>query len=358
MDILEVNDNFTLIEEVNGPLLAVFYGIEFILSIVANLFVLIFTLCHPTTLKQPSIIFLTNFIFANLLVTVLIMPLSIVAAANEEWIFGRTPEEKNGSCQFAGFMFAFGIQLTIFTLTVISVDRFLFIVKPFIYKQFVKPWVAVIVVFAVWILACLVNLPPYFGLGEYAFGQYTATCVQVWVGQRYFLAYFCLIMFIVATTIIVTTLWTFCFTRNFIKRTYHYKSGVTGATKKANGNDSLQKHLYMSQVRKLIGIFGILIMITIVTFVPAVIAGIVGIIIGSENLPTPIFAIVVISFYSVANPIIQSYFRRDLKEFIIHVIKKMTKCHCAKEEKKPAMISITSTSVTSMYQSNFNTNAD
>ena len=47
MSILEVNDNFTLSKEVNGPILATTFVVELFLALGINLFVLIFTLCHP-----------------------------------------------------------------------------------------------------------------------------------------------------------------------------------------------------------------------------------------------------------------------------------------------------------------------
>ena len=163
MDILENNDNFTLSQDVHGPLLAVAVSIEFVFSFIINLFLLIFTLCHPKTLKEPSIIFLTNFVLVNLLLTVIVMPSIIVSAATGEWVFGGTPEEKNGTCQFVGFVFTFTSWLIVLTLGVISVDRFLFIVEPFIHERFMKTQVALIILICVWILSCLINTPPWTG---------------------------------------------------------------------------------------------------------------------------------------------------------------------------------------------------
>ena len=327
VDILVDNDNFTLNRDISGPALAVAVAIEFILSLASNLFILLFTLCHPKTLKHPSIIFLTNFIFANLLVTVFVMPFTIVAASAGEWIFGETLQEKDRTCQFAGFAFAHGTQLTNLTLTVISIDRFLFIVKPFVHKRFMKTWVAVLIVVCMWLLACVINLPPYFGLGQYAFGQFTATCLQVWVGHGDFLAYYCLIILMAVATITVTTVWTFCFTRRFIKRTYYPSSNKTG-------NDDFQKHVYTRRMRKLTGIFGALLIVTLLTYVPAVVGGVVGIAIGIDNLPAPVFAVIVIFFYinSIANPMIQSYFRKDVNEFIVRNCQRVLKCVARKPE--------------------------
>ena len=174
--ILENNDNFTLSPDVHGPLLSIAVGIECAFAFVINLFLLIFTFCHPKKLKEPSIMFLTNFVLVNLLMTVVIMPSIIVTAATGKWMFGGTPEEKNGTCQFVGFVFTCTSWLIVLTLGVISVDRFLFIVEPFIHERFMKTKVAVIILICVWILSCLVNTPPFFGLGEYVFLPSMGSC--------------------------------------------------------------------------------------------------------------------------------------------------------------------------------------
>ena len=138
MDILEKNDNFSLSDEVNGPVLAVAVSIQSFMGIIGNLFVLIFTLCHPKTMKEPSISFLTNFVLVNLPVVSIVMPSVVVTAATGEWVFAGTWEEKNGTCQFVGFVFVYTGFLTLLTLGLISVDCFLLLVKPDIHKRFMR----------------------------------------------------------------------------------------------------------------------------------------------------------------------------------------------------------------------------
>ena len=70
----EVNYNFTLSQGIYGPLLAVAVGVQFLFTLMINLFLSSFTLCYPKTLKEPSIIFLTNFVFVYLLMTIVVMP--------------------------------------------------------------------------------------------------------------------------------------------------------------------------------------------------------------------------------------------------------------------------------------------
>ena len=328
MSILEVNDNFTFSKEVNGPLLATTVVVELFFALSINLFVLIFTLCHPKSLKQPSIIFLTNFVLVNLVTATLIMPSIVVTAVYEEWIFGETVEGKNSTCQFIGFMSVCVGYLTFMTIGIISVDRFLFIVKPLVHKRVMKTWVAVGIVLFLWILSCLLNIPPFFGLGQYIFQSSIGTCFLKWSNQR--LIYFCVWSTTITAVILVTTLWTFCFTRRFIKQT----RDLTVTSEK--GHNEHIKHVYNSRIKKLIGIFTALLIVMVVSFIPLILTGIIGIIIGSENIPGPVGASVAIVFFinSIANPIVQSYFRKDLNEFIVRMYKKVVKVLCCSREVK------------------------
>ena len=316
MDILEKNDNFSFSDEVNGPVLAVAVSIQSFMGIFANLFVLIFTLCHPKTMKEPSIIFLTNFVLVNLPVVFIVMPSVVVTAATGEWVFGKTPEEKNGTCQFVGFVFVYSGFLTLLTLGVISVDRFLFLVKPVIHKRFMKSWVALVIVILVWILSCLLNIPPYFGLGQIVFLRSIGTCGTIWTGQQNYLLFFCLATTVVIVIILITTVWTFCFTRRFIQRIVHQHHLNSG---KDTDNS---KHVYTQRMKKLIGVFGMLMLGTILTYLPGILVAMVASVIGNE-LPTAAFtsAVVLFFFNFILNPVIQSYFRRDVYEYVVHLFK-------------------------------------
>ena len=324
MEILYDNYNFTLSPDVHGVLLSVAVGIEFVFSFIINLFLLIFTLCHPKKLKEPSVMFLTNFVFANLLLIVVFMPSIIVTAATGEWVFGRTPEEKNGTCQLVGFVFYYSGFLTLLTLAVISVDRFLFIVEPFVHERFMrKTWVALIILICVWILSCLINIPPYLGLGKYAFLPSIASCGLIWPGQRYYLIYFCILSSTVIMIILITTVWTFCFTRRLI---YNIKQ------QHSTNSEDKQNHLYVRRIKKLVGVFGMLLVGTILTFLPGILVATIEAIVGGNRQPTAIFTTVMVLFLlnSVLNPIIQSYFRRDVYDFLVHCYKVLrTKCTSA-----------------------------
>ena len=45
-----------------------------------------------------------------------------LSAATGEWVFGRTQEEKNGTCQFVGIVLVYTGFLTLLTLGVIDIS--------------------------------------------------------------------------------------------------------------------------------------------------------------------------------------------------------------------------------------------
>jgi hypothetical protein len=86
-----------------------------------------------------------------------------------------------------------------------------------------------------------------------------------------------------------------------------------------NQNDQQrEKSVYNIRIRNLIGIFGMLLIFNVITFSPYIIASIIGLIVGFDKIPSSIYSSVLILFLlnNVTNSLIQSYFRRDLRETI------------------------------------------
>ena len=317
MDILTMNSNFTVSEDVNGPAIAVVIGVEIILAVTANLYILVYTLCKPKILKQPSSIFLTSLVVINLLLALVFLPFTLISNAAGEWIFGNDLNQKNGVCQFVGFSFAYPIGLTGLHLAVISVDRCLLIVKPLLYKRFMKTWTAIIIVIILWITAVLLSMTPLIGFGRYGFSSSVGTCLPIWVDEVGFVIYFTVIAAILFVVIIVTSVWTFCFTRHFIKRERDNQDN--------NHVIPEVQHVYQSRIRNLLSIFGLLLLVYVICFSPYFLVSIVGFGVGFGNVPRPIFttAFIFLLFITSANPLVQVFFRRDMKTVLCNVCKKV-----------------------------------
>ena len=297
----DFNYTFTVDNGLYGPAIAAIIGFEVILGISANTLVLILTFCNIRVLKQPSIIFLTNLAKGNLVTSVFFASTYAATMGFEEWVFGDTVQQKIATCQFAGFIKTNTIISTSFAFALISFDRFLFIVKPLIYKNRIKPWIAVTACFSSWVVSAMMSVIPLLGLGMYEFEPNTGGCLikgdsRIFVTIAFFLVSACL------TIISVTTLWTFCFTYKFVK-----------CLENQTINDSKNVY-YNRRVKKLFGIFGALITVTVASYILPGVIFILRIVLGSERIPALLATTskVLYVLNTVFNPIIQLYFRNDL----------------------------------------------
>ena len=293
---------------------------QIIVSLIANFFVLIVTLYNKIkVLKQSSNIFLTNLILGNLFMTIFYLPSIAVTAAAGEWVFGTTLEQKNGFCDFFGFIHSCNYFFLVVTLTTISVDRFLFIVKPLLHKHVMNTKVAIGIAIGTWIASAVMSLPPLFRFEgqEYDFGPYTVDCLPSWNGGFNHATILKMLGTIMCVVVIVfTTIWTYCFTTSFLRKHHrrHADSTVSNS------------HIYNRQLIKIMGIFSSLLLLTAITYAPGIILLTTALIIGSEMLPIKaVFIPTVYAFHYlnyVFNPLLQSYFRKELQESIVYMLKK------------------------------------
>ena len=300
--------NFTFTGNINRPALAAVLSILVVAAVIANTFVLIVTLYQKKSWKKPSTILFTSLIVSHLADALLYLPFFIIATATGEWVFGSTLEQKRGTCSFVAFMFFYNVLIITMTLAAISFDRFLFIVKPHIHKQFMKPWIVVTEVFIIWILAALLNTTPLYGLGEFEYDPPVGTCAPAWTGHYEYLSYVLVIFSILLLIIAVTSIWTFCFTRNFFK----------------NHSELANNVMYVSQSKKLVGIFAAMLLAYLLSYGPGYIVAILA---GILNLPAEVFASIEVCFHSITltSPLVQSYFRPEIKLSIVFLYQKLKK---------------------------------
>ena len=310
---------FIISDELNGPVFAVVVGIELILALLTNLTVFIFTLYQWKSLKQPSIIFLTGLVLANLIMAIFFMPFTVITAAVGEWIFGKTVREKEAVCEFVGFMFGLSVGYSTHTLALISFDRFLFIVKPLLYIKYMKTWTAVVIISTLWVILTILNTTPWYGLGQFKFAPHICSCFPNFT--RNYVTYFSLISIIPYTTIIVTSTWTFIHTKRFVTRRHNENMVASLPVER----QELRQTIYNRKIYNLIGIFGTLLIVHLVSLAPYIILCIVGLFVGFRNIPTILFASTLVFYllHNFTNAVVQSYFRQDLRQEIITVIKRL-----------------------------------
>ena len=314
--------DFTVSEAIVGPLLAVVVALEMGLALLANSFILVFTLGQPKTLGKPSTILLLNLALSNLIMSTVFMPFTVVTAGAGEWIFGANEAQKSIVCSSVAFVFSFAVSASVHTLSAISFDRFLFIVKPLRHRQIMRPWTALLIVLGIYVLAVLFNITPFVGLGEYAFSPPIASCIPVWAGNTDYVIYVTVESTIPLGIILVTSIWTFLFTQRFIKKSYNRQRGSS-----IKDDDNVSKSVYNNRLRNLLGIFGMLMVANAISFLPFIVISIVGIAIGLSDIPDVLYAMMftLCLLNNVTNPLIQFYFRKELWNFALAFGKRMVR---------------------------------
>ena len=305
-----MESNFTFTGEFSGPAVAAVLTVEMILALIANGVVLSITLYQRKSWKQSSTIFFTSLILAHLVLNLLYLPFDIIALAAGEWIFGSTDEEKRGTCSFASYLYWHIADVISMTLAAISFDRFLFIVKPHLHKQFMRPWVALTLTIVIWILSAVLGTLPFLGIGHYGYSDELGFCTVFGVDTVGFLVILVIIFFVVGT-IFVTSLWTFCFARSF----FQDQSVIAGES------------VYASKKKRLFGIFGSILLIYGTAYFIAGFFLLLGIFIF---LPYEfnVTSYIVFCFVTIASPIIQSYFRPEIKSVLVSRCPFLFTCVC------------------------------
>ena len=251
------------------------------------------------------------------------MPFTVITAAAGEWIFGRTDEQRDGMCAFTAFMIIHLASLFVSTLTLISFDRCMFIVKPLCYKQHMKPWVAFLLVVITWVLTVAMFAAPLFDVGgQYGvFSGLSATCGLL-VTDFFYSTIVILMIFILVIVITVTTLWAFCTTCNFVRS--RSQRSIWAQPKERQEEEN---RVYQKKVCNLVGIFGLLLTLTVITLLPYVI--LLFIISNKTSVPPVIHAanVPAFFFYMIGSSWIQLYFRQDLRNTITKGFSKI-QCSC------------------------------
>ena len=138
------------------------------------------------------------------------------------------------------------------TVAAVLFDRFLFIVKPHLHKRFMRPWVALTLTIAIWILSAVFSSAPLYGINKYVYDEQFLLCYQRPNSIINLIIVFVFFPCVTTAIIIVTSFWTFCFARSFFKD----QSVIAGES------------VYASKKKRLFGVFGSMLLIYGICVVP------------------------------------------------------------------------------------------
>lgn len=157
--------NYTVTEEI---ILSVVLILTIVFSFYGNVCMLI-VLYKNDRMWNSTYMLIGNLIFSGLLVTIFCMPFSLISV-----LYGRWPFGEGKICKFNAFMESQLLLATILTHTVISVDKYFAVVKPFSRIMSVRN--TRILIFIIWFIAVMMSIGPVFGFGHFSYNPTTLIC--------------------------------------------------------------------------------------------------------------------------------------------------------------------------------------
>ena len=168
---------------------AVLLGVVNICAFLGNVSLFVVLLRKPA-LRTLSNMFLLNLAAADLLVSVVNMPMANATLVHGSWMFGEFV------CTLTAFANLLSLVASVMSLAMVSVNRYHFVVKWRTYHlNFTKARCAVYVV-CVWVFSGLMCLPPLFGWAEYRYNAGQSQCFVNWSSSASYTLFMVVICFL------------------------------------------------------------------------------------------------------------------------------------------------------------------
>ncbi|KAL8563588.1 hypothetical protein ACOMHN_019326 [Nucella lapillus] len=189
--------------------IGVYLAVIWILAFTGNLTVLLAILYHKTALRKLQNILLLNMASADILVTLTAYPLTAVSSFHQRWLFGDL------TCRVGGFLAFMLTMVSMDTLTVIAVFRYILVCQPK-YHHVLKAATARPVVALIWVHSVLWAALPLLGWNRYVPEPFLTSCSIDWTsaassGEGAEAAY--VVLTILTCYVLHVGLVTFCYAR-------------------------------------------------------------------------------------------------------------------------------------------------
>ncbi|XP_062257516.1 orexin receptor type 2 [Platichthys flesus] len=130
--------------------LIVAYIIVFFVSLIGNSLVC-FAVWKNRHMRTVTNYFIVNLSFADVLVTIICLPASLVVDITETWFFGNT------LCKVVPYLQTISVSVSVLTLSCIAQDRWYAICHPLMFKSTAKRARKSIVI--IWVVSCIIMIP-------------------------------------------------------------------------------------------------------------------------------------------------------------------------------------------------------
>ena len=283
-------------------------------SIFGNI-ILFVILMRRRNLRTISNGFLLNLAFADLLVSVLNMPITVVTIVKERWIFGDT------ACVLLGFTTLLSFVSSVMSLAMIAINRYYYVVQWKTYSSIFTPKRSVLFAGIVWSISLLLSVPPLFGWAEYRYIPGKSYCFVFWPSDVYYMYFMLTICFFGPLIVIcITYIKILKFTRQAKQQMNRHRENVRSEeeTNQENGRHRRPRFRMSQEEIKITNTLLIVVACFVACWAPFAITMFIDVYLPSSRIPRPIDIGTLLLGYanSMCNPIVYGIrnqaFRREL----------------------------------------------
>ena len=263
---------------------------------------------------QPAVMLMLNLAITNFLIFVLVFPFNITTGIAGEYIFGGSDRMRCQFCQTGIALIILPI-VSAHTLSLMAVDRFIYLKKPLTYNQIVTPRRMLAAIAVTWVICTGLALPPLFGFGEIRFSHTVATCVAFVDRSTHIAPNYLYIVLLMAEgvipylTLFIMYCWIIFITRSYLMKKLHR----TSPSQQESSSDLLKDHSKSQLV--LVHVFGAIFTANIVTWLPFVPLVTAVAVLESGSVPTWAFTVTYLSYMSstVIHPILEACLTHEIR---------------------------------------------
>ena len=317
-----------IVEHPENEVPGVGYGIAAVVSLLLLLAVpwnllVITAILKKRLYTQPTVMLLLNLTVTNLLFSLLVMPFSIFVGIKGEYVFGNSDQQRCAVCQTGIFVIILP-WVSLHTLALISVDRFIYLKRPMKYSTIVTKWRMFVTIAVIWVFCTVLALPPLFGFGEINFSYTVATCVPILVGETHIAPNYYYAMLLLAevsipiTILFVMYMWIVCIIRSSLVRKLRRSVSVTKNPNKAKSTNSKSaSRAHAKSQKRMVWLFGAIFTANIITWLPMIGLVISAAVLGTAH--TLAYTIPFLSYLSetVIHPVLEVCLVRNIKMAIL-----------------------------------------
>ncbi len=288
-----------------------------------NVLILIVMAKRRLYTNRPTVLLLINLTIINLFICVFILPFNAAAGIMKEFSFGGSDTTRCAVCKI-GVTYIIAIFATLTNLTLLSIDRLIFIKLAIKYDTLITNKKMMIAIVLAWIYSIAISLPALFGFGEILFSTTIGLCIintsgkSPYVKNKHYLIFISIATLLPLTVLIIANTWVLCTAQKYIIKRY--------INKYQNRGNKLST--YSTAQVNLIKVYTAVFLICLVTWFPIILRLFLGIASDKTRHTTKVQVIGIIAHLALLSqvllqPMLQALLFRGIREEMNNWLKKM-----------------------------------